>query len=267
MKANLVLHCGGYRVDREDIGKIATPPVSDTHFPVNHEWLVQRVEDALAATNMKVVEQAHALNREGQDYFGTFQVERIGAEGNPDYAYVLGVRNSHGRRFAAGAVCGTQVFVCDNLAFNGEVQFARKHSKFIERDLPGLAVRTMGLLAEKWTANDQRFEAYKAREMSDSEMHDLLVRSMDLGAITPTQLPHILKEYRAPRHPEFAEGPRNLWRFFNSCTEIGKECGPFLLPKRTINLHTVCDGFAGLHFATKDSIVADAVDAEVINNL
>jgi hypothetical protein len=29
------------------------------------------------------------------------------------------------------------VFVCDNLAFSGEIKIARKHTRFIVRDLPG----------------------------------------------------------------------------------------------------------------------------------
>lgn len=52
------------------------------------------------------------------------------------YQYVLGLRNSNNKRFAAGMVIGIAPFVCDNLAFSGEVKLARKHTVFIKRDLP-----------------------------------------------------------------------------------------------------------------------------------
>jgi len=52
------------------------------------------------------------------------------------YQYVLGLRNSNNKRFAAGMVIGIAPFVCDNLAFSGEVKLARKHTVHIKRDLP-----------------------------------------------------------------------------------------------------------------------------------
>ena len=52
------------------------------------------------------------------------------------YQYVLGLRNSNNKRFAAGMVIGIAPFVCDNLAFSGEVKLARKHTVYIKRDLP-----------------------------------------------------------------------------------------------------------------------------------
>ena len=52
------------------------------------------------------------------------------------YQYVLGLRNSNNKRFAAGVVIGIAPFVCDNLAFSGEVKLARKHTVYIKRDLP-----------------------------------------------------------------------------------------------------------------------------------
>ena len=53
-----------------------------------------------------------------------------------DYCWVLGLRNSHDKTFPAGIVAGASVFVCDNLSFSGEIKFARKHTRFIVRDLP-----------------------------------------------------------------------------------------------------------------------------------
>ncbi len=41
------------------------------------------------------------------------------------------VRNSHDKTFPAGIVAGTQVPVCDNLSFAGEISLARKHTSNI----------------------------------------------------------------------------------------------------------------------------------------
>ena len=50
--------------------------------------------------------------------------------------------------YPAGLVLGAAVFVCDNLSFSGEVKLARKHTSMIERDLPGLVGRAVGLLGD-----------------------------------------------------------------------------------------------------------------------
>ena len=90
-----------------------------------------------------------------------------------DYCWVLGLRNSHDKTFPAGIVAGASVFVCDNLSFSGEIKFARKHTRFIVRDLPQLVSRSIGLLLAKWHDQDKRIEAYKEAEITDTEAHDL----------------------------------------------------------------------------------------------
>jgi hypothetical protein len=96
------------------------------------------------------------------------------------------------------------VFVCDNLAFSGEIKIARKHTRFVVRDLPGLVSGAVGQLSDRWHARAQRIDAYRRHELTDVQAHDLIVRALDNRAITITQVPAILKEWRVPRHPEFA---------------------------------------------------------------
>jgi len=264
-RCNLVLHCGGYKVGREKLAEVVTPANTKTHFPIAHEWLVQQVEAALNQSGMDVVEQAHALATGGSDYFGMLQVQRRNEPQNKDYSYVVGIRNSNACRWSAGLAVGHQVFVCDNLAFNGEIKIARKHTPHIARDLPVLAVRAIGLLSEKWFDNDRRIECYKNREISPIDLHDLTIRALDVGALTTINVPRVLKEFRDPRHPEFTQSP-NVWRFFNACTEVGKGAGLFVLPRRTTNLHALCDGFVGLTPA-RHTVLDGTVDAEVTVNL
>jgi hypothetical protein len=263
--ANLVLHCGAAKVDREIITTIATPEHTDTWYPIPHIDFVTQVESALTAANMRVVEQAHSLTKEGNRYFGLFQVSNCQSTGD-DYSYVLGLRNSHDKSFPAGLVVGSQVFVCDNLAFSGEIRIARKHTKFITDDLPRLTANAVGMLAEKWTLMSDRIARYKATELTDRDVHDFVIRSLDVGATTLQQVPAILKEWRTPRHPEFAE-VKSAWRLFNAYTEIGKETSLALLPKRTISLHGLLDAQVGFAYRTEKDLTAGTTDAEAaVNN-
>jgi hypothetical protein len=61
-----------------------------------------------------------------------------------EWTWAVGIRNSHDKTFPAGLVAGTKVFCCDNLAFSGEVQISRKHTRFAERDLTHLTARAVG---------------------------------------------------------------------------------------------------------------------------
>lgn len=239
---NLVLHCGAHSVARSSIVKSTTPRPTATWTPIPHILLIEEVERALKTNGLKIVNQAHSLTHDGSRYFGLIEVQNGSI--HPDYAYVLGLRNSHDKRFPAGLVAGASVFVCDNLSFSGEIKIARKHTRFILRDIPMLTQQAIGQLMEKWHHQDQRILAYKAKNVIDKTAHDLIIRSTDVGAATSRQIPGILKEWREPRHKEFQ--PRNLWSLFNSFTEVAKG-NLNELSKRTERLHGLMDSFVGLN--------------------
>jgi hypothetical protein len=165
-----------------------------------------------------------------------------------DFAYVVGLRNSHDKSYPAGLVVGSRVLVCDNLAFSGEIQISRKHTTNILRDLQALTCKAVGFLAARWMDQERRIDGYKHYEVNDAGAHDLIIRALDARVVTTTQVPRVLKEWREVRHPEFF-GPyveRSAWTLFNAFTEVLKECSPFALPTRTQALHGLFDHQTGL---------------------
>ena len=239
--ANLLLHCGANAVDREIIGSTPTPEPTVTWTPLPHMALIEEVEQVLHCNRLSIVNEAHSLTHDGLRYFGLMEIKNCVIR--RDYAWVLGLRNSHDKSFPAGIVAGANVFVCDNLSFSGEIKIARKHTRFILRDLPFLTERAIGRLMERWHHQDQRISAYKGKNLPDSSAHDLIIRSTDVRACTPRQIPAILKEWRNPRHEEFQE--RTLWTLFNSFTEVLKG-NLNELPRRTEALHGLLDSAVGL---------------------
>lgn len=243
-QSNLILHCGATKAERGELALVCTPDADNTWCPIPHHSLVEEVEGALSRANMRIVTEAHGLSADGARYFGLLQVANGDEQG--DYSYVLGLRNSHDKRFPAGLVVGSSVFVCDNLSFSGEIKIARKHTRFIMRDLPGLVSGAVGHLSERWHAQAERINGYRAHELSDAQAHDLVIRALDNRAITVTQVPSILEEWRTPRHPEFAVDGKTAWRFFNAVTEAAKGSGLWALSQRTQALHGLLDGEVGL---------------------
>jgi len=235
-----MLHCGANAVNREDLGKVETPSATKSWQPIRHDTLLSTVESALQREGLRIFHECHALGKNGDRYFGLLQI--IGHPCAPDYAAVLGLRNSHDKSLPSGIVAGTSVFVCDNLCFSGEIKLQRKHTPMIWRDLPELARTAVDRLVHNLMVNDSRIDRYKSSLISDVSAHHLIIRSMDESVITPRQLPHVLDEWRSPRHEAFQA--RNLWSLQNAFTEVLK--GRLInLPRSTARLQHLLDHHAG----------------------
>jgi hypothetical protein len=234
---------GAEKVERSRLALIPTPEATETWCPIPHTSLLDQVTQTLDRSGLRIVTEAHGITPDGANYFGILQVSGD-AE---DFGLVVGVRNSHSMRFPAGLVVGAHVTVCSNLSFNGEIRIARKHTRFIMRDLPQLVERAVGQLGDQRRTQEKRFLTYKQHDMGDQEAHDLIVRSLDAQVLPVTKLPDVLKEWREPRHDDFRE--RTAWSLFNGFTEVLKYGNIDLLPKRTQALHGLMDTACGLVIA------------------
>ena len=145
----------------------------------------------------------------------------------------------------AGLVAGTKVLCCDNLAFSGEVQISRKHTRFAERDLRHLTARAVGQLGGKLQGLDERIICYNETLVDDQRAHDIVIKALDAGAITTTQVPEVLSEWRTPSHSEFL--PRTAWSLFNAVTEVHKRVNPHTACRRGEALYGLFDSVAMVH--------------------
>ena len=237
---NLILHCGAHLATRNQVAAVRTPEPTSSWQPISHVDLIHQVEKTLAANHLKIGSAAHSLSHSNARYFGLMEI--MGRD--PEYCWVLGLRNSHDKTFPAGVVAGAQVFVCDNLSFSGEVKLARKHTRYIERDLPMLVEQGIGRLMEKWHDQSKRINAYREKRIGNTTAHDLIIRAADVGVCTNRQIPAVLNEWRTPRYEDFKR--RNIWSLFNAFTETLKDGSLAELPKRTEALHGLFDSHVGL---------------------
>jgi Domain of unknown function (DUF932) len=241
---NLVLHCGARHVERRAIEQANTPASSPTWVPIAHSRLLEQVETTLTASGMTVANEAHALWNDGLRYFGLLEV--TSGQPHDDYGLVIGLRNSHDKSFPAAIAMGSCVFVCDNLAFSAEVTIARRHTRFIERDLPGIVHTAVGRLADLRGQQDERIRNYKETELSDPTVHDLVIRAVDANVLPVTHVPTVLEEWRRPSHADFSAGGKTLWRFHNALTHVWKGRNLAALPRRSQALHGLLDAVCSL---------------------
>lgn len=245
-KLNLMLHCGANPV--EDLAQldVPLPPQTDTFVPIPHPVVLDTVKAALrTSTNeWEIVGESHGLTNDGDRYFGMLQLADPCGDLNADTGLVVGVRNSHDHRFAASLALGHGVFVCDNLAFSGEVRVNRRHTRHIRRDFPGYVARAVGKLLLGRERQNRMIRAYKDKELTTPGAHDMVIQLLDNRVIGSTMIPKILGSYRQPTYDYGREG--TAWSLFNAVTEHCREQSPANTLRRTQGLHGTFNRAIGL---------------------
>jgi hypothetical protein len=66
-----------------------------------------------------------------------------------------------------------------------------------------------------------------------------VIRTLDAGVVTTTQVPEILREWREPSHEAFLS--RTAWSMFNAYTECFKTLNPHTAVRRGEALHGLFD--------------------------
>lgn len=243
---NLCLHCGAGVATAEEVELIAPPKPTKTWHPIAHSRLISTVEKSLVSNNFAINQSVHSMTHDGNRYFGLMEIvpRDMPTDESQDYSWVVGLRNSSDKSFPAGMVVGSAVFVCDNLAFSGEIQFGRKHTSRIIHDLPSLVDNAVIMLRDRYHGQAERFDRYKHFDLTEAGVHDLLIRSVDDAVIPNREIPHVLREWRTPSIPgSFPE--LTAWRLFNAFTTAMKDTSLQELPARTIALHALMDKRVG----------------------
>jgi hypothetical protein len=245
MVLNLMVHAGGWEATRDEVVAVPTPAPSKRHYPVPHGDLIDLIQKTVERTGLQVVDEAFALSHEGNRMFGLLGLK--GPDDRPDYQQTLGFRSAHDQSMKISTAAGSRIFVCDNMAFTGEDVVHRMHTRHAMDDLPGLLTASIGRLGDLRADQNRRFDAYKEYELTDTQVNDTLIHSLDAGVISSSKIRQVLDEYREPRHPEFREGGMTAWRLFNAYTEILKGANLFEVPKRTQALHGLMDMVVGVN--------------------
>ena len=259
--SNLILHCGANEASRDDVFNTPTPEGTDTHFPIPHGRLLETVQRHVESAGYAIGSEEYGMLRDGAQMFGVWTLvdDRFGLD---DYQLTIGLRNSHDKQFPAGMAVGSRVFVCDNLAFSAEIVIARKHTKYIMRDLDKMVADAAGQITEARVTQDRRIAAYKDAHLDDRLVHDFLIRSVDAQVIPNRDIANVLGQWRTPNHSDFR--PRTAWSLFNAYTETMKGTNPRDLTPRTRRLHGMMDaltGAFGVDAGTPDFEGGDEFDA------
>jgi hypothetical protein len=271
-KINLTICGGEHKVSTlDEVQAVNTPEVeyrkernrdgslSVSYQPISHNLLIDKTRNHLAQGGFEVVDESHNLARDGKRYFGLFEVTHPNRE-NSERGTVVGLRNAHDKCFPAGLCAGDAPFVCDNLIFTNQVKLARRHTKNILGELDHVIARTLGRLFDFWVGQDNRVDSYKAFDLANPQVNDLVIRAYKAGAIPKTKIADVVDQWESSDHDAFRD--RNMNSLYNAFTEVYKG-NLIALPNRSEALHSVLDSEVGFDLSTFDS-QEDVVEAELV---
>ena len=258
--------CGGKEFSIEEIRMVPTPEPTTrmtkkrngevgreviSWLPISHASLIDTFKEQMEAAKPKLtIEKEYlTLARDGQRFFGLFQVSGVSRANSDRIGTVVGLRNSIDKSFPAAICAGDAPFVCTNLIFSNEIKLGRKHTAFIMQDLPQLISRALGMLGTHWANQDARIATYRSHLLTDAEAHDLIIRAHRVGAIPKTLIADTADQWHNPEHDEFAE--RNGYSLYNAFTNVLRG-NIAALNARSDALHGVLDIAFGLNATVVD---------------
>jgi hypothetical protein len=231
-QSEMIIHCGGKAASFNELSAVKLPEKTATYVPVGHATLAKNVQEICEALmQTSIVRESYALARDGQRMFGLQTFSNGGAEVGVSVAF----RNSYDQSMSIGFALGHRVFVCDNLAISGEINYLRKHTKNVFNDIEE---KLLGILFRKWKETHEQFlgqiRRLKMQLIDHLRGYELLGRLYGLEILTPSQ---VMAAYRSWDNLCKAGGDPDLWQFYNVCTENMKGSSPNKILERHHKLH------------------------------
>jgi len=229
----LLLHQGGQECSLQELKNIPMPAETRSFKPVSHYDLAVNIAkvagDLLSEFTLK--SSQYGVARDGGQLFGvhTFQ------NSNTELGLSIAFRNSLDKSLSVGMAFGASVFVCDNLALQGEIVKIRKHTTNIHTDLEEMILTGVYRARTSFISAVDDARLMQQIEISTDGAYRALGHLFGHKVLSPRQMPVALKEWNLPSHEEFE--PRTLWSLYNAVTEALKSSPPQSIMERHIQLH------------------------------
>ena len=200
------------------------------HQPYGFGTYVDDIHESLDLLGLEVRNEEYETTHDNNRLFGALEVglkegELITAD---EWRVLVGLRGSHDQSIQRGLVIGSQVLVCSNLCFSGNIaNINTKQTTNIGSRLPGLIRNAVDHIPELAHLEEQRFNAYKELELRPRHGDAALVELHRRGAFTNAQLARAISEWDEPTyeehtHADAGDNTRSGWRLFNAATEALK---------------------------------------------
>jgi hypothetical protein len=231
MESTLIAHCGAEKITRDNLQYLPVPERTGTFKPIPHHEVVQALVETLSFRKISVVRDEYAASPDGMKMFGVLDLES-GFEG---CRFSIGIRNANDKTMRLALTVGYRVFVCDNLAFQGDfTPVLAKHSKNFSV-LDSLAIG-VDRIQRNFEPLSEQVTRWRESQLTDDEAKLVIYRAfIEAELDIPKHLAKdVHRNYFAPEHDAFA--PRTMWSLSNAFTSSLKTLDPLPYFRSTAKL-------------------------------
>jgi len=213
MSGKLVAHSGAEYIDRDGLKLLETPAATDTWTPIPHYNLVIALEGQLLARGITIVKEQFAVQK--AKLFGVIDTDYgLTEEGGA----AIGIRTANDKSLALQLAIGYRVFICDNMAFHGDlIALKRKHTANL--DLHKEFAEGIGRYVRDYPKLQENIDWWKERTVS-KERGKQLIYDIFQQKIVPVRLFH------PTVHAWEAATDKTMWRLHNCMTAQIKDLKP-----------------------------------------
>lgn len=216
-----------------DLATVEVPKSTSRYMPVSHVQFLEEVKVQIPRFGLTIKDEQFALGRNGQQMFGVITF----SETTPTYVICVGLQNSYDRSLSAGLIPGGRMLPSHNLAFFGEVEVARRHTRNFFRDIPFLIYQMLSQASHLRSQQDAEIATWQEMEVTRVEVNHLFMEAVRADAIPASWIPKVLDAYENPAFEKFA--PRNTWSLYNAFVLVMQSKSPRALFDDTLRLSRV----------------------------
>lgn len=228
----LMLHCGADHISREELATLPLPePKGARHVIRPFADDVELVRERFVHEGVLVEDEGYGVKydkhtRLPAQFFGVLAITIPGLATDDSYGLMVGLRGSYDQTLTRALAVGSQVFVCDNLAFSGEIEVRTRQTLNIGDRIHGLMADAIARIPAMAESQQTRFDRYRNANILRGLGDAVLVDMVRHGALPPSKLGKALEEWDEPSHDEHKAEGFTLWRLHNAVTEAIKPSNP-----------------------------------------
>lgn len=229
----LIAHSGANRIDRAGLATLVTPPATKSFKPVPHAVLVDALHAELGARGLVVAREQYAIQHDGNRLFGALDLR---GKDDASLGRALGLRTANDKSLSLQIAIGMRVFVCDNMAFSGDlIALKRKHTS-------GL------LLGEELHRAIDRYEVgvevleEKVEELQQIPMSQEQEKTWiyDVFAQKIVPVSHFTRVVECHQQTMVGRYGHTLWALHNAVTQQIRDMRPGPAFQATVKLGKLC---------------------------
>lgn len=245
---SLCAHGDTKRVTEAEVMAVPAPEFTSTWHPIPHSSVVATLDNALKNIGIGVLNKEYSLNRAGTRMFGSWALDiRAGGRG-----YELGIRNATDKSMALGLCAGDRVFVCDNLAFTGDLLMFRKHTAGLDHDeMVRLGMNAVKDLLPKMERLIQWHAMLEHKYVPPADFKGLVYDMMIAGVFSPGQFGNYLDCLEAEKKQTISTsnlaGTTTLHTVHGAATRLMKGWNLLRASKSTAVLESLCNDYLDTH--------------------